>query len=217
MPRKNAAAVALGARGGLARKRALSPGERREIARKAAYARWDTECRIVSETEFLGMPETQERIELIDGMVIRQPSATYGHQEVLGRITFALRAWGRSSGRVVTVLQSPMDIRFGAERILQPDVAVVLDKIPRDHKGPIQRVPELCVEVMSRDRLYDRVTKRLVYARAGVRELWTVDLANELIERWTGDGFDARDEVRDRLQTRLLPGFTLDVRGLFTD
>jgi hypothetical protein len=39
-PQKNPAAVALGALGGKARARQLSPARRREIARKAALARW---------------------------------------------------------------------------------------------------------------------------------------------------------------------------------
>lgn len=45
--KKNAAAVALGRKGGLkggkARKEALSPERRREIAHRAAMARWKTE------------------------------------------------------------------------------------------------------------------------------------------------------------------------------
>src|SRR5690242_7636683 len=52
----------------------------------------------VTEAEFLGLPESVERIELIDGEVIVSPSPQFWHQEVLGRLVFALRQWaeGRS-------------------------------------------------------------------------------------------------------------------------
>jgi Uma2 family endonuclease len=71
--------------------------------------------------------------------------------------------------------QAPLDVRFGHGRILQPDVFVLFDRIPFDHEGPLDRVPELCIEVRSSRPSYDRLTKRTIYADAGVRELWTVE------------------------------------------
>ena len=116
----------------------------------------------MSEEEFLRLPESKDRIELLDGEVVVGPTPTYWRQEVLTRIVFALRAWARRQKPAVTVAQSPLDVRFGPARILQPDAFVLLSTVPRTHKGPIDRIPELCIEILSRDRVYDRVTKRLV-------------------------------------------------------
>ena len=170
----------------------------------------------VSEAEFLALPESMDHIELIDGEVIVSPAPSYGHQEVLGRLVLALRLWARArpAGEEVVVGQSPLDVRFGEGRILQPDAFVLFGHLARDHEGPIDRVPALCVEVLSRDRVYDRVTKRAVYATAGVREYWTVHPAG-LIERWTGPNLPDRDEVGDLLTTPLLPGFELSLPELF--
>ena len=75
-------------------------------------------------------------------------------------------------------------------------------------------MPELCVEVLSENRVHDRVTKRLVYAAAGVQEYWVVEPAG-MVERWSGPGLTRADKVRRRLTTGLLPGFALDLRRLF--
>jgi Uma2 family endonuclease len=168
----------------------------------------------VTEAEFLSWPESTERIELIDGFVVRQPAATFGHQEVLRRILFALGAW--AEGRDVTIGQSACDIRFGASRILQPDAFVILERLPMDTPPPITRIPELCIEVMSRRASYDRMTKRLLYAAAGVREFWGVDRRGR-IERWTGKDLAEVQIVGDVLRTPLLPDFELDVRRLLAE
>ena len=166
----------------------------------------------VTEAEFLSGPESVEKVELIDGFVVRSPSPTYGHQRVLIRLVQGLDAW--ATGRAVTVGQCPLDVRFGPDRILQPDAFVGLEPTPRDTKSPLTRVPELCVEVLSRDVRYDRLMKRFVYAEAGVKELWLVSLDGWL-ERWTGAGLTQSETITGTLRTPLLPGFELDVASLF--
>jgi len=173
-------------------------------------ARWP-----VSEEEFLSLPESLEKNELIDGEVIVSPSPSFWHQEILRRIMLELGTW--STGRPnVTVAQAPLDVRFGPNRILQPDAMVFLVRIDRGQVGPIDRVPEICIEVLSSNRAYDRVTKRFLYAEAGVSEYWLLD-AGRAIERWSGPGLATNELLRDRLSSSLLPGFELDVRRLFAD
>jgi Uma2 family endonuclease len=121
---------------------------------------------LVSEDEFLAMPETTEKVELIDGELVVSPSPSYWHQEILARIVMALRGWASRAGQPVTVGMAPLDVRFARGRILQPDAFVILGPVAADHVGSIARVPEPCVEVLSTDRVHDRVTKRLLYAAA---------------------------------------------------
>jgi Uma2 family endonuclease len=59
------------------------------------------------------------------------------------------------------------------------------------------------------------VTKRLLYAAAGVTEYWVVEPAG-MVERWSGPGLARAEELRRRLTTPLPPGFVLDLRRLFT-
>jgi len=170
---------------------------------------------LVTEAEFLRLPESNQRIELVDGEVIVSPSPTLWHQEVLSRLVVELRAWARRQESPHLVGLSPLDVRIAPGRIVQPDAFVVLGyRVGRDHVGPLDRVPDLCVEIVSSDRVYDRVTKRLLYAAAGVREYWVVDPVG-VVERWSGAGLVETEELRARLTTPLLPGFELDLDALF--
>ena len=109
---------------------------------------------------------------------------------------------------------APLDVRLARGRIVQPDAFVILAGLALDASGPIERVPDLCIEVLSHQRSYDRLTKRLLYAEAGVRELWTVDpLA--VVERWTGAGLSRGEAVAGRVTSELLPDFSLELTDLF--
>jgi Uma2 family endonuclease len=171
-------------------------------------------ARRMSEREFLRLPETMDKVELVDGEVLVTPSPNLNHQLVLSEVFTALKNWSKKSKRPVTVCQSPLDIRFGPERILQPDVFVVLEKLPRSTPMPLGRIPEICVEVLSGHPANDRMLKKVLYAQAGVKEYWIVDPAGS-IEQWTGEGLRKGREVERRLTTSLLPGFALDLAEVF--
>jgi len=47
----------------------------------------------VSEAEFLALPESMDKVELVDGEVVVAPAPSVKHQEILGRILFAFRLW----------------------------------------------------------------------------------------------------------------------------
>ena len=170
--------------------------------------------RIWTEGEYLALPETLQRTELLDGELVCEPSPGESHQEIVGNLHAALHAWAHARTPVPTVRLGPLDIRFAPGRILQPDLCVFLDPLTRDTPMPIGRIPDLCVEVVSKRRAYDRVTKRLVYAEAGVREMWTVLPSWQLVERWTGARLSVREEMLDRIESPLLPAFMLPVAAL---
>lgn len=169
---------------------------------------------LVSESEFLALPETMDRIELLDGEVIVSPSPSVWHQELLSRIVQLLRSWAAERGEGFFIGHSPLDVRFAPGRILQPDAFVILGELALDHEGPIDRVPDLCIEVLSTNRVYDRLTKRFVYAAAGVRELWLVEPGGS-IERWSGEGLETSEVTTASLTSPLLPGLTIALATLF--
>jgi Uma2 family endonuclease len=167
----------------------------------------------MTEQEFLSLPESMDRVELLDGELILSPSPTYRHQYVLLRIVRALTEWAETQTGAITVAIAPLDVRFAPGRILQPDAFVAFAAPPLDHEGPITRIPELCIEVLSSYRSYDRMTKRLVYAEAGVAELWTVATDGNA-ERWCGERLSECESLDERLVSPLLPGFALDLAAL---
>ena len=170
----------------------------------------------MTEEAFLALPETMTKTELLDGELVREPSPGDTHQDLVGRFYLELCAWAGTRTPRPSVRLSPLDVRFSPGRILQPDLLVFIEPLVRPVRMPIERVPDLCVEVVSTRRLYDRVTKRLAYAEGGVGEYWTVLPRLGFVERWTGAGLSRREELRERLVTPLLPGFDLDVAALLS-
>lgn len=167
----------------------------------------------VSEAEFLALPESTERLELLGGEVILSPSPSVRHQWILRQVVRQLEDWSSNAAEEVTVLMAPLDVRFSPGRILQPDAFVVLGAVPLDQAGPITQLPALCVEVLSSNRSHDRMTKRLVYAEAGVAQLWTISL-DGTAERWFGEHLSERQESADVLTSPILPGFRLSLAEL---
>lgn len=170
---------------------------------------------LVSEEEFLALPETMDRIELLEGEVIVSPTPSVWHQELLSRIVHALRSWQETHSGRIFIGQAPLDVRFGPGRILQPDAFVCMgEPVSLELEGPLDRVPDLCIEVLSTNGAYDRLTKRFVYAASGVQELWPIEPSGS-IERWSGQGLNEAEELAESLTTPLLPGFELDLEMLF--
>ncbi len=169
--------------------------------------------RLVTEEEFRSLPESTDKLELLDGELILAPSPSYRHQLILRRIIRALEDWAATQPGEITIGMAPLDVRFAPGRILQPDAFVLLAKTPSNLEGPITAIPALCVEVLSSNRSYDRMTKRLVYAEAGVRELWTVSTDGQ-VERWCGEHLSESERLDQRLLSPVLPGFELDLRQL---
>jgi len=168
---------------------------------------------LVSEEEFLALPESMQRVELIDGEVIVGPSPTFWHQDAAKRLTWLIEAWSHSHPPVY-VGQSPLDVRIGPSRIVRPDLAVWLDGLSSTAM-PLSQVPDVVVEVLSGDRVHDRVTKRFLYAEAGVREYWIVDPAHRGVEVLRGAGLTDGRMAADLLESPLLPGLSVRVPPLF--
>ena len=166
----------------------------------------------VTEAEFLALPESQEHRELLDGEIVLMPSPLPIHQNLVGFFYRRICHWADGHPPVYVGL-SPLDIRLGPDRILQPDLCVFLAGCPGDGHRLITGVPDLVVEVMSERRGYDRLTKRLVYAEAGVQEYWIVDPFARTVEVVYGLRTD-RVET-ERLSSDLLPGLDIDLRQVW--
>lgn len=167
----------------------------------------------VTESMFLTLPESMSKVELIDGEVFLGSTPSVEHQRIVARLGAALHAWSRANPPYEAFL-GPLDIRFGEDRILQTDLVVFSEAVDRS-AGPIRQCPTLCIEVLSgSNRSHDLVTKRFVYAAAGVPEYWIID-PNGSVERWRGDGLSEGAAVVDALSSPLLPGFELPIDALF--
>jgi Uma2 family endonuclease len=169
---------------------------------------------------YRALPETGPKYQLVDGELLMSPAPTYWHQEVSARLFWEMRRYVEQE-ELGKVLYSPLDVILSDEDVFQPDIVFVSTA----RRGiivteGIRGVPDLCVEVLSPStRDLDLKTKRLIYARHGVPELWIVDPdANTFrVFRLREDPHRAAALLRakDTLTTRLLPGFTMKLDKLF--
>lgn len=117
-----------------------------------------------TEQDYLALPESLSRIELLDGALLVSPAPAGQHQRVVRRISFALEDAAPDGVEVLDAI----NVRVGPGRILIPDVVVLrtagLDKTVYESADVL-----MVVEVASPLRPgIDRVTKPAAYGRAGI-------------------------------------------------
>lgn len=161
----------------------------------------------------MALPESSEHIELVDGEVVIMPGPSLLHQLILKALLRALDAWAMEHPPALAAC-SPLDVRVGPSRILQPDLVLWREGLV-DQTTPIRTAPTLCVEILSKDGAYDRVAKRLLYAQGGVREYWLVDPMARAVE--VVRGLDTVGVVSEVLTSDELPGFAVEVARLFPE
>lgn len=168
---------------------------------------------LVAEADFLAMSETTRPAELLDGERIVPPSRTPGHQTAVMELAFQLHAWARSYPPA-RVMVAPLDLRLGPARIVQPDIMLWRDGMDEE-VAPVDKLPDLVVEVLSQNRVHDRVTKRLLYGESGIGEYWIVDRAARRVEVCRGSALKmSTTEVRD-FTSPMLPGLTVRLDPVF--
>lgn len=154
-------------------------------------------------------PEDGKRREIIDGVLHVTPSPFMRHQRVVGRIFVELDAVLRPSGGEAFV--SPLDVIFDQFNVVEPDVlAIAPERPPLPGDQHVYVVPDLAVEVSSRStKGVDRIKKRALYERFGVREYWIVDLDHDVIEAYAlgegGYGPPARFTTGDVVTSSVAP------------
>ena len=119
------------------------------------------------------LPEDGHRYELIDGVVHVTPSPSDEHQEA-GNVLWALLRAAVPPGLRVT---TAVGVIVAADTFLIPDVLIVRGDKPRKRGAfPAEEVL-LAIEVVSRStRSMDRWHKPHLYAQAGIRSYWRLEL-----------------------------------------
>jgi Uma2 family endonuclease len=172
--------------------------------------------------DWLALPDDGRLYELIDGELLVTPTPSVRHQRIARNLTVRIQRHLEAGGRG-EVLFAPMGVRFSDERVVEPDLVVVLTRhrhrIGEQH---IEAPPDLVVEILSPGTAgRDLGPKRELYAAGGVPEYWIVDPAEERIEvlELVGEGYVTAGEYRrgDSLRSPLLPELEIVVDGVFPE
>ncbi|MCH7801111.1 MAG: Uma2 family endonuclease [Chloroflexi bacterium] len=136
-----------------------------------------------------GIFDHDERVELIEGEIVEM--APIGNRHVSCVFILDKRFNSVIGDRAIVSVQSPVRIDEHSE----PEPDVMLLKWRDDYYVSTTRVPAdvlLLIEVSDTTLLYDRNVKLPIYARAGIPEVWIVDLQSrrlEIFSQPSSDGY----------------------------
>ena len=134
----------------------------------------------------LGILDEDERIELLDGVLVARSPQKDPHALTVVRVKRALAVLEGTHAEIV--LQMP--IKAGPRSRPEPDLALW----PVEAKSVPERCP-LIVEVSDSSLRKDRLVKAPIYAQTGTPEYWIVDLKGEAVEVFTKPGHDGYERT----------------------
>ncbi|SDJ03613.1 type II toxin-antitoxin system prevent-host-death family antitoxin [Natribacillus halophilus] len=179
----------------------------------------------VTYEEFLELTEASEqRFELIDGVIYNLASPSYKHQHVVGEIYGTFYNWFKRN--TCEPLTSPFDVTFFKEKnnicVVQPDIVVICDKDNLDENDKYQGTPTLVVEVLSSStRNKDMLKKLELYKQCGVKEYWIVDPFNEHILVYSFENNDIINnksylkQAHQTVRSEVFAGLEADLQDVF--
>jgi len=126
-----------------------------------------------------GILREDDRVELIEGEIVQTSPIGSRHASCVGRLT---EIFGRlAAGKAIVWVQNPVLIDEYSEPL--PDVTLLKRREDFYAKGhPKASDVLLLIEVADTSVEYDRSIKLPLYARAGIAEVWLVNLPQETIE-----------------------------------
>src|SRR3989442_4917781 len=124
-----------------------------------------------------GLLDADDRVELLEGVVVAMSPSNPPHATVVGLV------YGALSGAVGdgAAVRCRCSIILGRYSAPEPDVAVVAGH-ERDYMTAHPRNALLLVEVADTSLAQDRLTKGALYAAAGIPEYWIVNLRADCVE-----------------------------------
>lgn len=177
--------------------------------------------RLFTVDEFHRMAEARvfgedDRLELIAGEIVEMTPIGSRHAACVDRLARQLQQ--QTGATTIVRVQSP--IVLGADSEPQPDISVLRYRSDfyRDrHPGPGDVL--LVIEVADTSIIIDRGTKLPLYARAGIAEVWIVDLTAAAVEVYRQPGPEGYRETErvsgaGRLASSSLPGFAIPAADL---
>ena len=171
--------------------------------------------------DLFSLPDDGTRYEIIEGELYETPSPSLAHAITVRNLVLLLGRVLESLGG--TILFAPLDVFFPGADPVQPDILAILPGWGGTlrQRGP-EGAPDLAIEVLSpSNRGHDLLTKRSLYARAGVREYWIVDPASKTVDVLTLDR-DAFHTVQTAAEdasviSPLLGGATFPLAEIFAN
>ena len=187
-----------------------------------------TKAKKLTFEEWLNLPETKERYEIVDGVMYMPPGPSVDHQWIQYEVAARLGQFVRPRGMGV-VLTAPLDVMIQREplRVRQPDILFLNSERTRIRSRSdiigmpfIEASPDIVIEILSPSNTRREMEGRLRdYKQAGAYQCWVFSPQGETAEILDLTGDEPRSiavfGVGDVLRSDLLPGFELNLAEVF--
>ncbi len=135
--------------------------------------------------DYLKIPEEPGfRFEILEGILVKEPSPSVMHQRVSRRLQRILEDYFWEADSKGEIFDAPLDVTFLDVTVVQPDILYVSGEqshIIKDAR--IDGPPALVVEILSPSSIRkDRLQKLQIYQKAGVLHYWLVDPEERTLE-----------------------------------
>ena len=164
----------------------------------------------MSAEEFLALGETEQRLELVDGVVVVSPSPLPLHQKIARLLTRQVEDTLPPGAE----LFHETDVVLAKRLVYCPDIAVYAPGRITGTPDRLDLPPDLVIEVLSPgNRRKDLVTKREDYERHGVGEYWIIEPATvtAIMLRRADDRLIEQPPEADTLTCAKIPGIRVDL------
>ncbi|MEV6298253.1 Uma2 family endonuclease [Actinoplanes sp. NPDC051861] len=142
--------------------------------------------RLFTESGFLSLGETSERIELFDGSLHITPRGTPRHQHVSASLRAALPPAGLH-------ILGAVNVRCGTDRITIPDLVIAADIDLDEFVVDASAVRLVCEILSPSNSTTDQVLKKHYYAAAGIPWYLLVDPKSGTMQLFQLDGESYRE------------------------
>ncbi|MCD6255854.1 MAG: Uma2 family endonuclease [Deltaproteobacteria bacterium] len=141
----------------------------------------------------VGILSEDDRVELINGEIIEMTPVGAKHASCINKLAFLFNL--KLQGKALVSVQNPLHIDEYNEP--QPDIMLLRYKENfYSDRHPIPQDVFLLIEVAESSIDYDRKVKLPLYVKAGISEVWIINLNENCIEIY-------RDPSKDEYQTQI--------------
>ena len=168
------------------------------------------------------MPDDGNLYELIEGELLVSRAHGLTHQSVSGNLFVSIKNY-LSENPIGQVWTTP-GVIFSESSGVIPDIVFVSSE-RREEIVSGERItgpPDLIIEIVSpgaENERRDRVAKRQIYGKYGVKEYWVVNPEKRAIEVFllAGQTLKLQNSLgeQDELTSSVMPGFSCKVAGIF--
>ena len=147
------------------------------------------------------------RAQIIENHLIMSPPPMDIHQEILNEINFSIFSFLKKHP-IGKIRIAPYGVYLDEKNVFEPDLIFISNEnLHKIKRNGLHGTPDLVIEILSPSTAkYDKVQKKNLYERHGVREYWIVDPETKEVQGFflDGDAFNSPLKLKGKIASQVL-------------